>query len=255
MDKADRQKLLWLTVACGALVVLSTTAVSAKKVATPWKPPLPPSGGGTTSPAPAPAPKPTPAPVPSTPGTPSSEVLTKRLVAAIYRQYPARLLSPQATRELATAVVAVCLAENYPLDLAFGQMCMESKCLLNAYNPSSRATGPFQVTPVAAAQVNVAWPLTTATQKVRAGVRYMKWLRSTYSECGASVKTTLQHYGMGRGNWLKYRATACTNACKSSISVIKAECGCGHYGAGGYSLGAMNMAKLHPELKTVSWWG
>ncbi|WP_157445289.1 hypothetical protein [Deinococcus actinosclerus] len=186
-----------------------------------------------------------------TPSTPTRAQLIDRCVAAIYKEVPARRLSPIATRDLATALVAVCAEESYPLDLAFSHAYAESALDVNALNRSSGAAGPLQVTAVAARQVGVAWPLTTAAAKVRAGVRYMKWLRSAYAECTGSVRTTLRHYGMGRGNWLRFNRGELT--CSTTVSVARAELGCP--GNRPYSATIIAIAQRHPELRTTSWWG
>lgn len=257
MDRADQQKLLLLGVACGALIVLTTNKVSrskAQKVATSgttipiYTPPA-------TSPKPSPAPTPTPKPpaTSSSPATKTKAQLVELTIKAIYAEIPLRRWSPRATRTLAEAMVQQCAEQSYPLDLAFGHIYTESSCQIDAYNRSSGAHGPMQVTPIAAKQVGVAYPFGAATG-VKAGILYMKWLRSTYPECSGSVKTCLQHYGMGRGNWLDYKRNGCgAKPCSSSKSVVRAECGCATTRQ--YSALIVTMAKRHPELKTVSWWG
>lgn len=191
----------------------------------------------------------------STPAVPrpsgSTPSLVDRCEAAILREVPARRLSPVATRTLAIQLVTVCAEEGYPLDLAFGHAYAESSLQLTAVNPSSKATGPLQVTPIAAQQVGAAWPMTTPAAQIRAGLRYMKWLRSAYPACRSSVRETLRHYGMGPGNWEKYKRGELT--CSTPLSVARAELGCP--GARPYSATVLAIAQRYPELKTTAWWG
>jgi len=225
-------------------VALTGVALATRAVV---KPPYVPVSPSPTVPAPGGnSPAPVPAPTSST-----RAQLIDRCVAAIYKEVPARRLSPIATRDLATALVTVCAEESYPLDLAFGHAYAESALDVNALNRSSGASGPLQVTAVAAREVGVAWPLSTAAAKVRAGVRYMKWLRSAYPECTGSVRVTLRHYGMGRGNWLKFNRGELT--CSTAVSVARAELGCA--GVRPYTSTIIAIAQRHPELRTTSWWG
>ena len=225
-------------------VALTGAALATRTVGTPHRAPV---ATLPTVPSPAPGGS-TPAPAPS---TPTRAQLISRCVAAIYKEVPARRLSPNATRDLATALVTVCAEESYPLDLAFAHAYAESALDVNAVNRNSGASGPLQVTAVAAQQVGVAWPLTTAAATVRAGVRYMKWLRSAYAECAGSVRTSLRHYGMGRGNWLKFSRGELS--CSTTVSVARAELGCP--GNRPYSATIIAIAQRHPELRTTSWWG
>ena len=236
-----------LTPRQGRLLLIGSAALTGVALATRTigQPPHAPVATLPTLPAPAPGGS-TPAP-----STPTRTQLIDRCVSAIYKEVPARHLSPNATRDLATALVTVCAEESYPLDLAFGHAYAESALDVNALNRSSGASGPLQVTAVAAQQVGVAWPLTTAAAKVRAGIRYMKWLRHTYPECEVSVRTTLRHYGMGRGNWLKFSRGELT--CRTTLSVARAELGCP--GVRPYTSTIIGIAQRHPELRTTHWWG
>lgn len=231
-----------------ALVLATSKAAAPRKVATLPTSPLPPSPTSPVTGAPTPA--------PGKPGTPLAPTSRDRLVdlveAAIYRDVPARRLSPASSRTLALNLVDVCARLDYPLDLAFGHCRAESDLRLNAQNGSSGATGPLQVTRIAAQQVGVGWPISSSAVQLEVGIKYMLWLRRTYPECAASVRTTLRHYGMGRGNWLKYQANGCAGACTSPISVLRAECGCTNRP---YSALAIGAAQKHPELRTVPWWG
>jgi hypothetical protein len=196
---------------------------------------------------------PKPAPVAAVPTNSTRATLIARVEAAIKKEVPARPNTETAAsiHALAVYLVEVCAAENYPLDLAFGHAYAESSLALYARNPSSGASGPLQVTPIAVQDIGAAWP-PSPENSVRGGVRYMKLLRSRHAECRASVKVTLQHYGMGRGNWLKFHAGGCgPSPCTNNLSVWQAECGCGR----AYSALIIAVAKRHPELKTVGWWG
>lgn len=238
----DKGQQIRVAAAGGALLV---SAVLAQRIVTQR------SAQVATTPQPAgPA-----VPSTSTPTVPrpsgSTPSLIDRCEAAILREVPARRLSPVATRTLAIQLVTVCAEEEYPLDLAFGHAYAESSLQLTAVNPSSKATGPLQVTPIAAQQVGAAWPMTTPAAQIRAGLRYMKWLRSAYPACRSSVRETLRHYGMGPGNWEKYKRGELT--CSTPLSVARAELGCP--GVRPYSATVLAIAQRHPELKTTAWWG
>ncbi|MVN89361.1 hypothetical protein GO986_21740 [Deinococcus sp. HMF7620] len=243
LSAASQKKLMLGIVAAGAVAVLASRAVRPAAVPMRSSPALPvvtlPAGPTTPT-------RPTPAPA-----GPTRAQLIDRCEQAILKEVPLRRLSPVATRTLALQLVTVCEEEGYPLDLAFGHAYAESALDLNAVNRSSGAAGPLQVTKIAADQVGAAWPLTTPAAKVRAGIRYMKWARSAYPECAASVRETLRHYGMGRGNWLNYRRGELT--CATSLSVTRAELGCP--GTRPYSATVIAIAQRHPELRTTSWWG
>lgn len=247
----DGAKALLIVGGVGAgLVLLTHHAATPKKVApTPSTPPV-------TVPLPT-VPTPTPVPVtaPKTPTpvvTPIRSTLIDLVERAIWKEVPIRRVeSPVATRTLAVNLVGVCQELRYPLDLALGHALVESDLRLLARNRSSGAIGPLQVTAVAAQQVGVAWPIESPVTQLEAGVRYMLWLRSTYPECAASVRETLRHYGMGRGNWQKYKRGELT--CSSPLSVVRAELGCP--GTRPYSATAITVARRHPELHTVTWWG
>jgi hypothetical protein len=100
--------------------------------------------------------------------------------------------------------------------------------------------------------VRVEYPPRATEDQLGAGIAYMKWLRSAYPECATSVQDTLRHYGMGRGGFLKWRDNRCQTApCSASMSVWRAECGCGRP----YSSLVVAAARRHPELHTVKWWG
>lgn len=235
-----------------AVLILSNRVTTRKRAAA--APAPTPDTSGPIIPIYAPAPPAAPAPAPVKTARARLIDVTEQ---AIYKEVPARRLSPLATRTLAVNLVSMCADQNYPLDLAFGHVLAESDCQLLAQNSSSGAVGPLQVTSIAAKQVGVPWPIQAPPTQLEAGLKYMKWLRSAYPECAASVRVTLQHYGMGRGNWLKYRAQGCgPTACSSPISVIRAECGCNpRHGISGYSNLVITMARRHPELHTTSWWG
>lgn len=197
----------------------------------------------------------TTAPISAIPAPKPSIPLVDRVEAAIKQEVPVgpKSETPASIRALATHLVTICQEQQYPLDLAFGHCFVESALALNAYNPSSGARGPLQVTEIACRDIGVAWPIPLGqAATLRAGIRYMKLLRSRHPECAASVKVTLQHYGLGRGNWIKLSQNGCgPNPCTNRVSVWREECGCGR----GYSTRAIAIAKRHPELKTVAWWG
>lgn len=245
LSRSGAQAALLIGGVGAGLVLLTNRATAPKKVAP------------TPSTPPATVPTPTlPAPTPTSPSVPTVSTSRSRLIdqceAAIYAEIPVRRLSPQASRTLAVNLVVVCEGLNYPLDLAFGHARAESDLQLLARNASSGAVGPLQVTSVAAQQVGIRWPVESPPQQLEVGLRYMLWLRRAFPECGSSVKTTLQHYGMGRGNWLKYRANGCAGACSSNVSVLRAECGCGKRP---YSALVIATARKYPQLHTVPWWG
>ena len=252
MNRKTAEHLLLAGVVAGGIILIVNRAHPAAlkaKMPSAAVPAPPKSAPVITSPTPVP---PLPTVPPKTAPVQSTRARLVDLVAkAIYKEVPARRLSPVASRTLAVNLVGVCLEHNYPLDLAFGHAFAESSLQLTVRNPSSGALGPLQVTPIAAKQVGVAWPTSSSLSQLEAGVKYMKWLRSAYPECGSSVRVTLQHYGMGRGNWLKYRAGQLT--CTSSLSVVRAELGCP--GNRPYSSTVIAIAKRHPELHTTSWWG
>ncbi|THF88456.1 lytic transglycosylase domain-containing protein [Deinococcus sp. KSM4-11] len=250
----DGAKTVLLVGLVGAgLVLLTNRAAAARKVAT--------SGGSTvpvTPPVTVPTPIPTPTPAPKPPTSPAPpavkpghSALVDLVQQAIYKELPQRRLSPLATRELAVNLVGVCERQAYPLDLAFGHAYAESNLQLLAHNSSSGATGPLQVTAIAAQEVGTPWPIESHVIQLEAGVRYMKYLRAKFPECAGSVRETLRTYGMGRGNWLKYKAGEL--GCDSSVSVVRAELGC--TGNRPYSATVIAMAQRHPELKTTAWWG
>ena len=246
MSKDGAQAALLIGGVGAGLVLLTNRAATPKKVApTPNIPPIMvPTVPTPTAPS---------VPVPSTPPVTTARArLIDQCEAAIYAEIPARRLSPQASRTLAVNLVTVCEQLHYPLDLAFGHARAESDLQLLARNASSGAVGPLQVTSVAAQQVGIRWPVESPPQQLEAGLRYMLWLRRAFPECSSSVKTTLQHYGMGRGNWLKYRANGCAGACSSKVSVLRAECGCGNRP---YSDLVITTAKKYPQLHTIAWWG
>ncbi len=232
-----------------AVVAIGLAFAGSKAVAVPKKA----ISGSAPAPVPVIASVPTVTiPVPSKPVVVSSD---SRLVdlceQAIYKEVPARRLSPTATRTLAVNLVSVCKQENYPLDLAFGHAYVESNLELRAKNKSSGAIGPLQVTSVVAEQFGAHWPIESPVLQLELGIKYMQWLRRTYPDAAKSVRDCLRMYGMGPGNYQKFKSGQLS--CSTRISVARAELGC--TGNRPYTATAISIAKRHPELRTVAWWG
>jgi len=240
-------RVLLLLALAGGVYVLNTRVISVKKASS-----TPPATGTATPPSSLPKPTPVQPPAPASVVPWNRDALVKACLAAIYREVPQRRLSPAASSTLAVNMVTVAHEEGYPLDLLLGQALCESDLqLLPTRNKGSGAMGPMQVTAIACAQVGMSYPIESPPEQLRAGIRYMKWLRGAYAQCRTSPAVTMQHYGMGRGTWLKFADVGCSGKpCTNASSVWREECGCGR----GYSKRAMAAAARHPELHTAVWW-
>lgn len=105
------------------------------------------------------------------------------------------------TATLQSIVSSAAAANGVPPAIAFAQAQQESSWNPNAYNPSSGATGLFQLEPATAAQLGVT-NLTDPTQNANGAMKYMAQLYAQFGDWG----TALAAYDWGMGNVSKSQA-------------------------------------------------
>jgi hypothetical protein len=105
------------------------------------------------------------------------------------------------TGTLQTIVSNAAAANGVPTAIAFAQAQQESSWNPSAYNPSSGATGLFQLEPATAADLGVT-NLTDPTQNANGAMKYMAQLYAKFGDWG----TALAAFDWGEGNVQKSQA-------------------------------------------------
>jgi hypothetical protein len=105
------------------------------------------------------------------------------------------------TASLQQIVSSAAASAGVPQAIAFAQAQQESSWNPNAYNPTSGATGLFQLEPATAAQLGVTNP-TDPTQSAQGGMTYLAQLYAQFGDWS----TALAAYDWGMGNVQKAQA-------------------------------------------------
>jgi hypothetical protein len=120
---------------------------------------------------------------------------------------------------LAQDIVSIAFQERFPLDLLLAWVGVEGNFLAQTTpnNSVAQAIGPLQMTPIAYQDLAQAFPALrfeypgpSTLERIRAGVKYFRLLRSRHPECASSLTATFRVYGMGWGGYTAFKA-ACHN--------------------------------------------